>query len=456
MTPATSAISLQTALRNLPPGAEEPIVESQFIELALLGALGFTSGDFYKQFRTGHGANRVDYALRKTVGDDVFVHTQSKPYLLIEAKGRNVKLQEGSSGCKDAVKQIKEYLNDPNCQTAEWGIITNADHIQLFRKHGKVIFPVTRCLEITLDNIEEVVNKVRQKIEVPPRALTVAIYANKGGVGKTSTTINLSAVLGHGERKKVLVVDLDPNQRDLTNSVNVAPAEHTLSQVLTDRNVDVRSAISPYGIVRKGKTHHFFDVLPADKGLIGADDNALRKLLTLSALKQKLESVTSDYDYIFIDCSPNWTVFSQMAMVAADVVLTPVGFNNLSALRNVAVTVGEHFPSLQKLRDDNGPTHLPIFFNGGKLTDKNRVTVYEAIENILSDFQREKQGTDLREIYFPKFTKAHKNRYIFEIPNFNNIAGAVFAGIPASYQYKPINAQYRDLAKEYFLHEYSH
>jgi hypothetical protein len=77
--------------------------------------------------------------------------------------------------------------------------------------------------------------------------------------------------------------------------------------------------------------------------------------------------------------------------------------------------------------------------------------VQKAIENILAEAQQGPQGMDLREIFFPKFTSVYKNCSIFEIPNLNNIAGAVFAGVPASYQHKPINEQYCDLAKEYFL-----
>jgi cellulose biosynthesis protein BcsQ len=440
---------LVNALRNLPSGAAEPIVESQFIELALLNTLGFNSGEFYRQFKTGKGAQAVDYALRKTIGDDVFLHTQSEPSILIEVKGRDIKLQENSPGYRNVVTQVKEYLSHPNCKTAQWGIVTNADHIQLFRKHGKVIHPATPCLEITLDNVDRIVTDIRHKIENPSQALVVAVYANKGGVGKTSTVINLAAVLGYAEKKKVLVLDFDPNQRDLTNSLGMSSTENGLFKVLTERATDIRSLIQPYTITRKGKSHYFFDVLPADQELIKVDDNELRKLFRPDQLREKLKIVSSEYDYILIDCSPNWTLFSQLSVIAADVILTPVGFNNLSALRNVAATAKEYIPEAQTLRDDGGPMQLPIFFNGGKLTDKSKATVELAIDKILVEAQSE--GFDLRTIFYPKSTNTRKDRRIFEIPNFANIAGAVFAGIPASYQYKPINEQYRALAKEYFL-----
>jgi AAA domain len=232
MTNMITDTSLVNALRNLPELAREPIVECQFIDSVLLGALGFQTGEFYKNFSTGRGQKKVDYALRRTIDGDVFVHTKSNPFILIEAKGRDIKLTENSPGYRNTVCQIKEYLNEPNCKTVQWGIITNSDHIQLFRKHGKVIHPATPCLEITIDNVDEIVADIRHKIEQPTQALVVAIYANKGGVGKTSTTINLAAVLGHGAKKKVLVLDFDPNQMDLTNSLGIIPSEDGLLKIL--------------------------------------------------------------------------------------------------------------------------------------------------------------------------------------------------------------------------------
>ena len=291
--------------------------------------------------------------------------------------------------------------------------------------------------------------QIRQQIESPPRALAVAVYANKGGVGKTSTTINLAAVLGHKEHKKVLVIDFDPNQRDLTTSVGITPSQDGLFKLLTERDADLPSAIQPYGIVHKGKNHHFFDVLPADQKLKEADDNTLRQHLKMDTLKAKLEAVRSDYDYILIDCSPNWTLFSQLAMVAADVILSPVGFNNLNALKNAADTAKEYIPKAQQVRGDGCPVQLPIFFNGGKLTDSSKVTIHQAIDNILSTAKSE--GFNLQEIFYPKYTKATQNRAIFEIPNYANIAGAVFKSVPASYQYRTAHEHYRSLAKEYFL-----
>jgi hypothetical protein len=173
--------TLKQALLNLPGNAQESIVDAIFVP-ELFKTLGFELMERVPQYNTGKKS--VDYALRHNTDADIFLTTQSNPYLLVELKGKDVNLSEGSAQYQSTVKQIKGYLLDSNCKTAQWGIITNSVHIQLFRKHGKVIYPATPCLDITPDNLVEVVTAIKQKIENTPRALTVAIYNNKGGVGK--------------------------------------------------------------------------------------------------------------------------------------------------------------------------------------------------------------------------------------------------------------------------------
>ncbi|MCS6958999.1 MAG: hypothetical protein RMK91_03010 [Pseudanabaenaceae cyanobacterium SKYGB_i_bin29] len=70
-----------------------------------------------------------------------------------------------------AVRQGRRQLLAPN-----WGIITNGTHIQLFRKHSKVVFPATVCLELTTENVDKVVSLIKDKMDNTPRALTVVVY----------------------------------------------------------------------------------------------------------------------------------------------------------------------------------------------------------------------------------------------------------------------------------------
>ncbi|MCY7323580.1 MAG: AAA family ATPase [Phormidesmis sp. CAN_BIN36] len=441
--------SLNQALHDLPDAAQEAIVDLAFVQRSLLEALGFYKGEVCPQYDTGN-KRAVDYAVRKNAHDDIFINTKANPYLLLELKGRDVSLSEGSASYKRTVEQLRGYLLNSHCKTVQWGIITNSIHIQLFRKHGKVIHPATNCLEITAENVDQVIALVRKKIEQPIRALTVSVYNNKGGVGKTTTTANLAAILTLAG-KEVLIVDCDPNQQDLTNALGMSLSEGEVSQALTDRNVDIRSAIKPFSMTYKALNKTFkFDVIPADKQFINAiDEVQLRQKLKPDSLHRNLDSLRSEYDYILIDAPPNWRIFSQLAIYAADVVLMPTKHNNLFSLENAALAIKEFIPEAQKARDDGSPVALPIFFNGEKTTLPQITAAQQEIANILK--KARKDGFDLIPYFFPKCITAHKDLHIFEVPSYANIANAAFSRIPATYRDKTAREYYLALAKEYFL-----
>ena len=170
--------SLRSALRSLPDQAQELTVNDLFVP-TLLRELGFQQDEILSGYKTGNGNDAVDKAARKTIEDNIFIHTKSEPYLLVELKGRDINLSDNSVKYHQTVSQLKRYLLAPNCHTVQWGIITNSCHIQLFRKHEKVVFPATQCISLNEDNIEEVVALFRKKIENPNKALTVAVYNNK-------------------------------------------------------------------------------------------------------------------------------------------------------------------------------------------------------------------------------------------------------------------------------------
>ena len=447
---------LVESLKNLPNNAKEPIVDKNFIAISFFDALGFTLQERVPGYKTGNGGDAVDYALRNNTENSIFLHNQVEPKILIELKGRDINLTYGTPSYKSTVKQLKRYLLSPNCKSVQWGIITNSKHIQLFRKHGKTIFPATPCIEITTDNIAKITYEIRRKIENTSKALTIAVYNNKGGIGKTTTVINLAATLTR-HKKKVLVVDFDPNQRDLTDSLNAQPGKYKLYDCLKDKQnlADLKLAIYSYTKTFKGGISLSFDVIPVDDTLAQTPEDEIRREISPHSLRKKLASLKSEYDYILIDAPPNWRFYSISAVYAADVVLIPTRHNDIRSLENAAMTIQQYIPEIQQDRQKKtqglewGAIALPVFYNGEKITDAAKVNAKNAIISIIKKVKIE-NNFDLVPYFFPRY-KPGNNTSIFELPTNAYIAYSTFEKVPAVYKSKVAYDYYSQLAKEYFL-----
>jgi cellulose biosynthesis protein BcsQ len=444
--------SWKNILANIPLNAPEPIVSSLFVE-PLLEALGFSNQERFPGFKTGKGADAVDFAARKNNNNN-FLFSPTNPYLLVEVKGRatnagsTINISEGTPQYKATKEQVIKYLLAPNCQTAQWGIITNANHIQLFRRHGKVVIPATHCILINPSNIDNIVSDIKQKIDNPPQSLTVCIYNNKGGVGKTTTTLNLAAVL-RKQNKRVLVVDFD-SQRDLTKSIGLQIGTVSLFDCLTNTSLNVAQTLVPFDVVIQSKQYWLFDVIPSDVRMEEYTDSSSTAKIQKGAarLRDLLKIFVNNYDYILIDCPTQWLFFSKSGVYASDVVLIPTKHNDYASLENSARVIAEFIPEVKKVRQDGGPVALPIFFNGEKITQSALNTANAEIAAII---QREKQksGFDLEPYYWPKAKKGYKT--IFSLTHYAIVANAAFDRVPAVIRNTIVKDYYLELAREYFL-----
>lgn len=144
----------------------------------------------------------------------------------------------------------------------------------------------------------------------------IAVANQKGGVGKTTTAINLSACLAE-KNKKVLTLDMDP-QGNTTSGLGVDKnqAENTVYELILDES-ELSECIYP-------SVMENLSVIPSNINLSGAEIELIGFENKEYLLKSKLDMIRSDYDYIIIDCPPSLNLLTINAMAAADSVIVPI------------------------------------------------------------------------------------------------------------------------------------
>lgn len=144
----------------------------------------------------------------------------------------------------------------------------------------------------------------------------ISLANQKGGVGKTTTAINLAAALA-GEGKRILLVDADPQANASSGlGIEIRDLECTVYECLVT-NIDPRTAIMPTSVPNLQLIPSHIDLVGAEIEMLSIDDKE-------SILKRMLLPLRSEYDYILIDCSPSLGLITINALTASDSVIIPV------------------------------------------------------------------------------------------------------------------------------------
>ena len=247
----------------------------------------------------------------------------------------------------------------------------------------------------------------------------ICIFNQKGGVGKTTTTINLCANLaikGH----KVLIIDIDP-QGNTTSGLGIDKnvLENSIYDVLTSET-KISDVIIQTEIIEN------LYLLPSTKELSGAEVELISFANREGILKNKLSEVSSDFDYIFIDCPPSLGILTVNALIASNSVLIPIQCE-FYALEGV----GQLYNTIQLVKKS---------LNKNIQIEGVLMTMYDRRNNLCNEVVNE--------------VKKHFNKKVFStmIPRNIRLAEAPSFGLPISlYDDKCKGAEAYDKFTEEFL-----
>ena len=180
----------------------------------------------------------------------------------------------------------------------------------------RLLFLFQKCLKF-----DKILNR-KDELEVLLMGKIISLVNQKGGVGKTTTSINLAASLGE-LGKKVLIIDLDPQGNTTTGvGINKGDFEKSVYDLLI-------SDIDPNSVIIKTEFTNL-SVIPAKINLAGVDIELIEKankdsnFAKVGQLKKAIMNITADYDYIIIDCPPSLGLLTTNALTASHSVIIPV------------------------------------------------------------------------------------------------------------------------------------
>lgn len=162
---------------------------------------------------------------------------------------------------------------------------------------------------------------------------TIALINNKGGVGKTTSCLNIGVALSL-LNKKVLLVDIDP-QGNLSDAfININQVQYTIKDLLEGNISDISQVI-------KREVKPNIDLLPSNNLLNGTEEKLLNKMSRETILKRILEPIKSNYDYVLIDCPPSLNLLVLNSLTASSEAIIPIAteYHALTGTNTILQTI---------------------------------------------------------------------------------------------------------------------
>ncbi|WP_228014993.1 ParA family protein [Synechocystis salina] len=264
-----------------------------------------------------------------------FTVTETSPLsLIIEAKSPSQNLD----------KHVFKLANYMRSLRVPYGVLTNGRMLRIYERQQKQVDLVFSCpgseISANLDVIKHIIGRkelssslktvpasVQQSNPLPQQTMKViAVYHNKGGVGKTTTVVNLAAALAK-QGKRVLIVDLD-SQANTTYATGLVKFVDEENDDIKGNNVmqviQSRDEYQIADVARKASfTQYNIDVIPAHIELMEEEKNLNEREPAKVRLLNKLKKANNHYDIVIIDTPPSLNLYAKIALITADFLLIP-------------------------------------------------------------------------------------------------------------------------------------
>ncbi|BAY09697.1 AAA family ATPase [Calothrix sp. NIES-2098] len=316
----------------------ESEVESKLIVQYLLPQLGYTPDTWHQEVILG--SIRLDFLAFAAQVIPFVLDANSPLSVVMEAKHPKHNLN-------NHVLRLRHYLTSLNVR---YGLLTNGKEIRIYEKLQYDIQLVFQCagneLETKIEEIQNLIGrdilKTKQRIdnseikipETNPSSetkrqntmKTIAVYHNKGGVGKTTTVVNLAAAI-RKKGKRVLVIDLD-SQANTTFATGLVKFDDEEFDDIKDSNIRHILQSGDYypidEVARKSQfTNLEISVVPSHISLMNYENELIQQEDSKMMLAEKLDAIAEQYDVVLIDTPPSLNLYARIALITADYLIIP-------------------------------------------------------------------------------------------------------------------------------------